>query len=107
MSVLFTILLAAVAGAYIASIPCRAAESKGRRPAWYFTVVGMLGAAVLPVLFIFQDELFRPSAWNTGKVEMTFLVPMWLSIGGAVGLIPAFFVVWTYRQKYDDAHRRA
>jgi hypothetical protein len=107
MSLLFTILLAAVAAAYFASIPCRAAESRNRRPAWHFVLLGVLAAAVLPVLFIFQDDLFRPSAWHKGKVEMTFLVPMWFAIGGGIGLIPSFFVVWTYRQKYEDAHGKA
>src|SRR5437868_1547930 len=102
MSLVIGIILIAAGAAYLTSIPCRAAESKDRRAAWHYALAGILGAAGLAMLFIFQADLFRPSEWHKGKVEMTLMVPVDFAVCCAVALIPSLIVVWTYRKKYED-----
>jgi len=99
--------LVSVAAGYLTSIPCRFAQSRGRRPGWYSAPLGVLGAALLAVLFIFQGDLFRPSTWDKNKMETPFLIPVYFTVFCCVGLTPAVRVVLHYQKKYGDAHPTA
>lgn len=95
------------AGAYLTSIPCRVAQSKDRQAAWYFALAGILGASLLAILVVYQGDLFRPTAWHKGKVEMTFLVPLAFAVSCGTAFVPSLLVVWIYRKKFEDAHATA
>ncbi len=107
MASFIAIVLIMAAAGYLTSIPCRVAESRRHRAGWYAPFVGVIGAAILAVLVIYQGDLFRPSVWDEGKVGMTLLVPLTFCIVCAIGVIPSFLVFWMYRKKYEDQHPTA
>ena len=73
----------------------------------YSALLGVLGAALRAVLFIYQGDLFRPSTWDKNKMETPFLIPVYFTLFCCVGLTPAVSVVLHYQKKFGDAHPTA
>lgn len=107
MTLAIASILIPVAAGYITTIPCRSAESRKRPAAWYYAFFGIIGAGLLTVLFVYQGDLFRPSAWDRGNVPMSFLVPFCFVVSCAVVAIPALLVVHHYRRRFRNAHAAA
>ena len=69
--------------------------------------MGVVGAAFLAVLFIYQGDLFRPSTWDKNKMETALLIPVVFAVFCAVGATPAVLVVLHYQRKFENAHPSA
>lgn len=104
MDTVILILFVCLAAGYITSVHCRFARSRDRQPAWYFALLGAIGAAILTIIIFYRGALFHPSKWNDGKVQLWILVSSCFAIVSAIGLVPALLVVYHYREKYSDDH---
>jgi hypothetical protein len=78
MELVVFFLLIAAAGAYFTSIGCRRAHAQHRPPSWRSAWLATFVTVLLTVLLACQEDLFRPSRWDAGKVPIWFTV-VWLS----------------------------
>ena len=107
MDVIIFMALTAASGAYFTSVGCRRAQMRHRRPGWHHALVGTLITALLAVLFICQDDLFRPSRWDRGKVSIWFTVIVASAASGVVALVASSIVVLSFRAKVRDENNAA
>jgi hypothetical protein len=95
---------AAAVSTYIATIPCRLLVSRRRQPGWYIAVVVAVLLGALAVLLLGGADLFHPSRWDTGKVTMREMAPMWFAAAAIGAFIPAWYVVGHYRDKLEHTN---
>ena len=87
--------------AYIATLPCRFLVSRRRRPAWYIAVVTAVLMGALAVLVLGGADLLHPSTWDSGKVSLKEMAPLWFAAASIGALVPAWYVVAHYRDKLN------
>jgi len=68
------ILLAPFAAAYFASAASRLSRERQRRPAWFIAPAVIAVTVLIVLLCTFQLDVFRPSHWFGGKVDMWILL---------------------------------
>jgi ABC-type phosphate transport system permease subunit len=104
MVILIFILLIATSAAYFTGIGCRRALARNRRPGWHLTFLGTCITTLLAALFVGQDDWFRPSRWDSGKVGILPVI-MITFVAAVIALIASVIVVSIYRGKFrDDNH---
>ena len=90
--------------AYITTVPCRLLVSRHRQPGWYIAVIVAVLMGALAVLLVGGTDLFHPSRWDTGKVTLREVVPLWFAAAGIGALVPAWYVVGYYRDKLEHSN---
>jgi type IV secretory pathway VirB6-like protein len=104
MVIFIFILLIATSAAYFTGIGCRRALGQHRRPGWHLTLLGTCITTLLAALFIGQDDWFRPSRWDSGKVGILPVIMITLT-AAVIALIASVIVVSIYRGRFrDDNH---
>ena len=100
MELILFIVLTGAGGAYFTSICCRWAHARHRRPSWRYAWLGTFITVLLSVLFTCQEDLFRPSRWDTGKVSIWFSVVSISVATGAVALLASAIVLEVFWRKF-------
>jgi ABC-type uncharacterized transport system permease subunit len=104
MVILIFILLIATSAAYFTSIGCRRALARHRRPGWHVTLLGIGITTLLAALFVGQDDWFRPSRWDSGKVGILPVIMITLT-AAVIASVASVIVVSIYRGRFrDDDH---
>ena len=107
----FFILLLLVVGlpsagvaAYVASVPCRLLTSRRRQPGWYIAIIVAVLMGALAVLVVGGTDLFHPSRWDTEKLTLREVAPLWFGAASIGALVGAWYVVGHYRDKLEQAN---
>ena len=99
------VVLVGTVAAYVTSVACRLMLSRRRRAGWFLGVIGAVVTGAIIVVFVYQGDLFHPSRWDTGKVNLGVMIPLCFTVSTALGLVPALWVVAHFRSKFKDANR--
>jgi hypothetical protein len=90
------VIIAPLVAGYLASVFCRLAQARGRRPGFAAYAIPVAVALVIVWVATFGDELLKP--WSNGKVSMWGM----LLISGVpafiAGSIPAALIVERFRR---------
>jgi|ERR1051326_94275 Na+/proline symporter len=105
MEVFFGVtLIGALAAVYCASLFSRLLRRRGKRPGWIAGGASIILGTVVEWLFLFQLDLFRPSRWYTGKVDL----PSMLLVTGFFSFIactvPSAWMIERHQKLYDKTH---
>jgi hypothetical protein len=92
---------AAAVSIYVVSIPCRVLVARGRSPGWYIAVLLAILIGAIAVLILGGPDLFHPSRWDTGKVTLRELAPLWFAGASIAALVSGWYVVGHYRDKVE------
>jgi MFS family permease len=99
-----SILIAPLAAVYCASLFSRLLRRRGKRPGWVAGGLSITLGIVVGWLLVFQLDLFRPSRWYTGKVDL----PSMLLVNGFFSFIssvvPSAWMIERHQKLYDKAH---
>jgi len=96
-----------VVAGYFTGIPCRVAQTRGRRPPWYSAILGTLAAAILALVFMYQGDLVRPSTWGKNKMGTGLVVLVnfaFFCFAGAFTGLPVFLY---YQNRFNRGHPKA
>ena len=104
MEIFFLIMLTAVAGAYITSIACRRAQARNRKAGWHLAFYGAFAAGILTVLFVGQGDLFHPSQWDKGKVNLWLPLAIFSNAAGVIALCSSLATVAFFRWRIKNAN---
>lgn len=86
------------AAAYVASLLCRLAKQRQRKPEWYLDLVAASAAGgFISILAFF---LLRNCGWDGQSLPIS-IIPISLVVLTAVGNLPAMFVVWLFRKRFQ------
>lgn len=100
METLIVIVVLECAAVALTSVGCWFASWRRNRPGWYIGIVGPAGVG-LAVLLSDANMLFHPSEWSMHKRSLEAYV--WqFAITAGVGVVPALFVVWHFRKKFNN-----
>src|SRR5947209_7393328 len=98
------ILIAPLAAVYCASVISRLLRRRGKRPGWIAGGFSIILGIVVNWLFVFQLDLFRPSRWHTGKVDL----PAELLVTGFFSFIactvPSAWMIERHQKLHDKTH---
>lgn len=92
--------------AYIASVPCRILVSRGRQPKWHIALGVAMLMGILAALFAGGTDIFRPSRWDTGKITIREIVPLWFAAASIGAFVAASYVVRHYRNKLEHSNSK-
>lgn len=95
--------LVGTVAAYVTGVACRLTQSRGRRAGWSLGAIGAAVTGAIIVVLIYQGDLFHPSRWDTGKINLGVMIPLCFAIGTALGLVPALLVVAHFRSRFKAA----
>ena len=101
------ILIAPLVAAYLASVICRLARRRNKRPSWLVAPLAIAFGIFAVWAATIQADFFRPSVWEAGKA------PMWaiMLLSGAPALVlgtaTTIPVVFHHRDKYEKDKRMA
>ena len=98
---LFPGLPSAAMAAWMTMLGCRILLARGRRPSWSLAVLSAILMGALALLVLGGSDLFHPSRWETGKVPLRELAPYWFAAAVLASLVPAWWVVGHYRDKFE------
>jgi hypothetical protein len=102
LGILLVVGAPAAVSTYLTSIPCRILVSRRRIPGWYIAILIAVLVGGLAVLLLGGADLFHPSKWDSGKVTLRELAPLWFAAASICAFIPAWYVVGHYRDKLDE-----
>lgn len=94
---------AAGVATYITTVPCRFLVARRRQPGGHIAVLVALLVGVVAVLLLGGADVFHPSRWDTGKVPMWMMAPVWFAAASVGAIVPAWCVVLHYRGKLKHA----
>jgi hypothetical protein len=97
-------LIAPLVAAYRASVVSRLLRRQDKRPGWIVGGIAIAGGIFIGWLCVFQFDLFRPSRWNTGKVELAPLLVLTGFLSFIESVIPAAWIVERHQKIYDKTH---
>ncbi len=99
---LVAILMPIVAvSAYLASVACRLARRRDRRPAWYLVIVSSLATATVIVLVGYLGILSVPGDVPIigGIRYWSRIAPTFFAFSSFLALPPGFVVLFLYRRR--------
>ena len=99
-------IMVVVLAAVLAAASCAFAQRRHCRAGWYMAFLSCIAAGFIGAVLLFQADVFHLESWqDNGKgspVRRCFL------IGSGVALLPAFLVVYFYRERFRrHAHTTA
>jgi membrane-bound metal-dependent hydrolase YbcI (DUF457 family) len=100
-------LVSSLVAAYCASLISRALRRREKRPGWLSGGVSVAVGIFIGWLCVFQLDLFRPSRWDAGKVELPVMLVITGFVSFIASVIPAAFVVVRHQKIYDSTHPMA
>jgi hypothetical protein len=87
--------------AYLATVACRIAVRRGRRPAWYLVLASSVLAAAVIVVVGYLGVLSVPGDVPIigGVRYWSRVAPLFFAFSTALALVPGFMVLLFYRRR--------